>query len=76
MRAVSERDAQRWTWDTELAAVNAELTHRLLAAYVKVNSRHGAAMEPLHITRPHERDGARQQETVTGDELMTWLGGG
>lgn len=76
-RAVGERDRDRWTWETELAAVNAEVTHALYAAFVAVHARKGSPpVEPLRIERPGRRDADEPQgKTVSGDELMHWLGG-
>ena len=55
-RAVTKREARRWTQDTELAALQVEVTHALLRAFVQANSKSGTRMDPLTIPRPYKSD--------------------
>ena len=74
-RAVGQRERDRWTQDTELAAQQVEVTHSLLRAFVQANSKKGSKpMEPLRIPRPHDDD--QKPVKMTGHEAAAWMAGG
>ena len=74
-RAVTERDRDRWTQDTELAAIQVEVTHSLLRAFVQANAKKGSQkMEPLRIPRPH--DAEAKPVKLSGPEVAAWMAGG
>lgn len=74
---MAKREAEKWTWDTELLAVNAEVTHMLLQSFVRANSKPGTNPgKPLRIPRPSDRQEPEPATRVDGAGLMAWLAGG
>jgi hypothetical protein len=53
-RAKFEVEQRRWTQSHELLAMNAELTHALLAAFISANSSKRTSIKPLRIKRPND----------------------
>ncbi len=68
-RSRAEAEQRRWTQDHELLAVNAELTHSLLTAFISANSSKRNTMKPLRIKRPNDPAGGGTA-TVSHSALM------
>ena len=59
-----------WTNETELAAMQVELTHSLLRTTIAINSKKGAQLpDPLRIPRPWGTHKAEKRGTSMGELL-------
>ena len=66
-RARAEQEARKWTQQDELLAINAELVHALLSAFVVANG--GKKSRPFRIPRPGQAD-AGGVKTVSHRDLL------
>jgi hypothetical protein len=74
--AVFRANSAAWDDETELAAVQVELTHSLLRTLIAVNSKKGAQLpDPLRIPRPWDLPKIQKRGTSMA-ELRSILKGG
>jgi hypothetical protein len=78
-RALQRAVAERWGHVEELAAVQVELLHALLVAFITANSdpkKPRPRITPLHVPRPGEEAPSRpQRQQIRPRELARHMGG-